>query len=97
ATRPPTFPSTTPAWSSGWWPRSTTSAPPARSAFRSKCSWGPDMSRRQKILVIGGLALLAMLYIGALANPSGSGSGDPDTDRPGIVALLGRWFGGSST
>ena len=53
------------------------------------------MSRRQKILVIGGLAVLAMLYIGALANPSGSGSGDPDSDRPGIIRLLGRWFGGS--
>ena len=53
------------------------------------------MSRRQKILVIGGLAVLAMLYIGALANPSGSGSGDPDNDRPGIIRLLGRWFGGS--
>jgi len=51
------------------------------------------MSRRQKVVIVAVLALMAVLYTGAVANGSGSGTGDAGRRPGGLVGWLGRLVG----
>ncbi len=51
------------------------------------------MTRKQKIVIIAVFVLLALLYVGAVANGGGSGQGDASKDPKGIVKWLGNLFG----
>ena len=54
-----------------------------------------SLTREQKILIAAGL-LVAVLYIGAVANGRGSGDGEAGTPVGGLVGVLAGWIGGAS-
>lgn len=51
------------------------------------------MTTKQKIVIIAVFVLLALLYVGAVANGGGSGQGDASKPPDGIVAWLGSLIG----
>jgi len=51
------------------------------------------MTTKQKIVVIAVFVLLALLYVGAVANGGGSGQGDASKRPTGVVGWLGDLFG----